>query len=270
MVNGTVNYDIDRLSSLSFNPLFKNFKTKCVQDLDPDTKFYDEIDCNYYLADQFNDALETLLCLAHKFSIIGLSETWLNENSCLTQIPGYNFISQNRIGKSGGGVACYLDNKYHYKIRSDLNYNDCDVSESLFIEIINPTRKNIIVGIVYRAPNNNSEAFITVRMDIMSHISQENKTCYILGDMNLNLVNNEVNASTGKFLDSMLSFMMLPLITKPSRNTANSATLIDNIFANDIEHVTTCGLLFTDITDHFPVFAISNINHNSTSNSIKS
>jgi hypothetical protein len=102
MVNGTVNYDIDRLSSLSFNPLFKNFKTKCFKDLDPDTKFYDEIDCNYYLADQFNDALETfavadsslftvmhlnicsltqnienlsdyLLCLAHKFSIIGLS-----------------------------------------------------------------------------------------------------------------------------------------------------------------------------------------------------
>jgi hypothetical protein len=86
------------------------------------------------LADQFNDALETfavadsslftvmhlnirsltrnlpeyLLCLAHKFSIIGLSETWLNENSCLTQIPGYNFISQNRIGKSGGGVRCLL------------------------------------------------------------------------------------------------------------------------------------------------------------------
>ena len=103
-----------------------------------------------------------LLCLAHKFSIIGLPETWLNENSCLTQIPGYNFISQNRIGKSGCGVACYLDNKYHYKIRSDLNHNDCDVNESLFIEIINPTRKNIIVGIVYRPPNNNSEAFITV------------------------------------------------------------------------------------------------------------
>ena len=97
----------------------------------------------------------------------------------------------------------------------------------------------------------------------MLRISQENKTCYILGDMNLNLINNEVHASTGKFLDSMLSFMMLPLITKPSRITANSATLIDNIFTNDIEHVG--ARLFTDITDHFPVFAISNINHNSTS-----
>jgi hypothetical protein len=127
-----------------------------------------------------------------------------------------------------------LDNKYHYKIRSDLNYNDFDVNESLFIEVINPTRKNIIVGIVYRSPNNNSEAFITVHTDIMSHISQENKTCYILGDMNLNLINNEAHASTGKFLDSMLSFMTLPLITKPSRITANSATLIDNIFTNDI------------------------------------
>ena len=175
----------------------------------------------------------------------------------------YKFISQNRIGKSGGSVACYLDNKNHYKIRSDLNYNDCDVNESLFIEIINPTGKNI-VGIVYRPPNNNSEAFITTHTDIMSHISQENKTCYILGDMNLNLINNEVHTPTGKFLDSMLSFMMLSLITKPSRVTANSATLIDNIFTNDIEYVTMCGLLLTDITDHLPVFAISNINYNST------
>jgi hypothetical protein len=127
------------------------------------------------LADQFNDALETfavadsslftvmhlnihslarnienlldyLLCLAHKFSIIRLSETWLNENSCLTtQIPGYNF-SQNRIGKSGSSVACYLlDDKYYYKIHSDLNYNDCDVIVSLFLEIINPTRNYTII-----------------------------------------------------------------------------------------------------------------------------
>ena len=47
MFNGTVNYDIDILSLLTFNPSFKNFKTTCFQDLDPDTKFYDEIACNY-------------------------------------------------------------------------------------------------------------------------------------------------------------------------------------------------------------------------------
>jgi hypothetical protein len=110
-----------------------------------------------------------LLCPAHTFSIIGLSETWLNENSCLTQIPGYNLISQNRIGKSGAGVACYLDNKYHYKIRSDINYNDCDVNESLFIEIINPTRKNIIVGIVYIGLQTTIRKLLLLYIRILCH-----------------------------------------------------------------------------------------------------
>lgn len=59
----------------------------------------------------------------------------------------------------------------------------------------------------------------------------------------------------------MLSFTLTPLISKPSR-TANSATLIDNIFTNDSAHYLKCGLLCTDISDHFPVFAISDQNHN--------
>jgi hypothetical protein len=92
---------------------------------------------------------------------------------------------------------------------------------------------------------------------IISCISKENKICYVVGDMNLNIMDHEVHTRTGEFLDSMLSFMMYSCISLPSRLTANSATLIDNIFTNDQEYVLKCGLLFTDITDHFPVFVIS-------------
>ena len=84
-------------------------------------------------------------------------------------------------------------------------------------------------------------------------ISDENNNL----EQNLNLLNNESHEITGKFFDSMLSFMLTPLISKPTRITANSATLIDNIFTNDSTHYLKCGLLFTDIYDHFPVFAIS-------------
>ena len=77
-----------------------------------------------------------------------------------------------------------------------------------------------------------------------------------MGDFNLNLLNSESHAPTGEFLDTMLSKMLFPLISKPSRITANTASLIDNIFTNDYAQIK-CGLLFTDISDHFPVFSLS-------------
>ena len=52
----------------------------------------------------------------------------------------------------------------------------------------------------------------------------------------------------------------LPLITRPSKVTATSATLIDNTFTNDIGDIhvnySVQGLFMTDISDHFPVFHV--------------
>ena len=78
-----------------------------------------------------------------------------------------------------------------------------------------------------------------------------------MGDFNLNLLNHQSHGSTGEFLDIMYSFMFYPLITKPSRITSSSATLIDNIFINHFANDIKSGLFFTDISDHLPVFTIS-------------
>ena len=52
--------------------------------------------------------------------------------------------------------------------------------------------------------------------------------------------------------------MFLPLITLPSRTTSPTASLIDNIFSNHVEHsYLRSGLLITDISDHLPIFSIS-------------
>ena len=57
----------------------------------------------------------------------------------------------------------------------------------------------------------------------------------------------------------MSSKSFLPLITRPTRVTANSATLIDNIFTNhfDCSLQSSEGIFVTDITDHYPVFHIN-------------
>ena len=59
------------------------------------------------------------------------------------------------------------------------------------------------------------------------------------------------------FIDIMYSHTLLPLIDKPTRVNKDSATVIDNIFTNNIEYIQhKSGILYTDISDHFPVFSI--------------
>lgn len=45
-----------------------------------------------------------------------------------------------------------------------------------------------------------------------------------------------------------------PLISRPTRITSRSATAIDNIFVNSLEDKVSSGLLFTDLSDHLPIF----------------
>ena len=63
---------------------------------------------------------------------------------------------------------------------------------------------------------------------------------------------------TAEFNDMMSSYSYIPLITRPTRITSSSATLIDNIFTNDHINLNTAlkGILVTDISDHYPVFYV--------------
>ena len=54
----------------------------------------------------------------------------------------------------------------------------------------------------------------------------------------------------------MYSRMFYPLINNPTRITEHTATLIDNIFTNRPENHLKSGILFTDISDHLPIFSI--------------
>lgn len=76
-----------------------------------------------------------------------------------------------------------------------------------------------------------------------------------MADWNLDLMKHQSRDITGEFLDVMFSRSFSPLIIQPTRITSNTATLIDNIFTNDPNNCSASysGLLFTDISDHFPI-----------------
>ena len=93
-----------------------------------------------------------LSCLDIKFSIIGISETWLSDSSYSTDIEGYKFIHKHRQNRTEGGVGLYVSNDLEFKQREDLSISNADIVESLFTEVIRPREKNIVVGIMYRPP----------------------------------------------------------------------------------------------------------------------
>ena len=90
---------------------------------------------------------------------------------------------------------------------------------------------------------------------LLENISKEQKSIFLLGDFNVNLLNYNEHNQTNDFLDSLASNSFIPLILQPTRITTHSNTLIDNIFSNVIDPDIS-GNLTATISDHLPQFAI--------------
>ena len=123
--------------------------------------------------EKFNQLLGSL---DHSFSVIGVTETWLNEStSDLVNIPDYNFVSVHRTHKSCGGVGLYLRNQFEFKVRQDLNSSSPNCFEVVFTEIIVPRGKNIIIGTIYRPPDQNVNEFLESMRNLLTIVSKKNK-----------------------------------------------------------------------------------------------
>ena len=121
--------------------------------------------------------------------------------------------------------------------------------------------KNVLIGVIYRPPNTDINTFNDQFATLMENIKQEEKICYLMGDYNINLLNIESHGPTSVFNDIMYSNGFIPLITRPTRVTESTATLIDNIFTNRLKSQfggIMQGILLTDISDHYPIFHIDN------------
>ena len=103
--------------------------------------------------------------------------------------------------------------------------------ESTFIEIVNRKNSNIIVGVIYRHLTMDLTDFnYNYFNKLLESISKEQKSIFLLGDFNVNLLNYNEHNQTNEFLDSIASNSFIPLILQPTRINSHSNALIDNIF----------------------------------------
>ena len=122
--------------------------------------------------------------------------------------------------------------------------------ESLFIEIINPKKPNIIVGTIYRHPKMDVTEFNNTLNNLLRKTNQEQKAVFLLGDFNICLMHYNEYKPTYEFSDSLAYEFYLPHIIQPSRHTSHSRTLIDNIFSNVISKDIISGNITATISDH--------------------
>ena len=183
---------------------------------------------------------------------IAVSETWTTTDTEQNYyIPGYDFQVKSRQNKSGGGVGIYLLKGIEFCRRHDLELDMSDVVETIFIEL---TQYNIVIGCVYRPPNSDPVQFNSVFDSLLSRLNHCKNRCYIAGDFNLNLLKYDTHEPTGNHVNSVFSHSFIPTISRPTRITATSATLIDNILTNSYcDHILDPVIVYADISDHLPV-----------------
>ena len=78
----------------------------------------------------------------------------------------------------------------------------------------------------------------------------------LCGDFNFDLLKvNDVGSHSATFYATMNSLSLLPVISRPTRISGTSCTLIDNIFVSNLNN-SKSAILTIDITDHFPIFLV--------------
>ena len=205
------------------------------------------------------------------FNILCLSETWSTDKSfhgnSNLHLLNYDALHlERKTNKKGGGVLIFVKSNLAYRVRNDISISDCD-REILSIEIMNKGTKNFIISCCYKPPTGNVKKFNDSLNHIFQCANKEKKGFFVLGDFNTNCLNYDCDNEVRDFYNNVFQNGAIPLINKPTRVTCTTATLIDNIFTNNVFDTSLKkGIIKSSISDHFPIFVAINISKNKVKN----
>ena len=219
------------------------------------------------------DSLNHLLDTLKGMNIVGVSETRINKDNIKSsnfKIKGYNLLC-HATEAAAGGTALYISEKLTFKPREDLSIAAYipKLLESTFIEIESKKKANIVVGCFYKHPVMSTREFNKdIMTNILNKINTEGKRLVLLGDFNINLLEYKVNNEVKNFVDILQSNLIAPTINLPTRISAQSSTLIDNIFISLFNSEIYAGNLLVGISDHMPQVVIISNEFEKSNNSI--
>ena len=227
----------------------------------------------------FKIFLQNISNASYRPGLVALTETHLTDNlnhgysqkDLANILPGYQLYFKNRKTRRGGGVGVFVREDLACKasIESEDLFEE-EIFESITIRVpevyIRNQKKDLVLVTVYRQPGNDNVTTFQTHMETwLRRYNKRTEEVFIVGDMNLDLLNYRSHTPTSNYLDSMISNAMIPLITKPTRVKHGSATLIDHVFCGLSGREVEAGIICTEIagshgfTDHYPVFCLVEI-----------
>ena len=202
------------------------------------------------------DHLRDIINYSHP-DVILLCETWLNTRTLdLVEIKGYKLVNKIRVDRIGGGVGILMKKELRTRSRDDLCVETQDL-EHVVVELKTDT-KNILLVSGYRPPNTSVKTMLQDYKRLLTNLRKCKHHELIIGlDHNLDLMKTHIHKQTSEFLEMNLSNDLTPCITKPTRITHTTATLLDNIFVSPkLHHNLSPFILTEDISDHLPIIAL--------------
>lgn len=260
------------------------------QHIDPDDNFYNALIpdsdsyCNELTIDNYNSSnvqnfnfsvlnlnirsfqnnnnrlnfISMLDSFKNTFDIIVLSETWNNSsNHDLCSIDRYFSAHTFRAGATarGGGISVFCRNSYKLHKIDELCI--CNDTIETCVVRVDFQRKSLYIVGIYRPHSDSVENFAGALGSILDGPVLKNKTILVAGDMNVDLAMIE-SRHTQCYIEMMHSLGFLPFISKPTRYSQNgdrsTATILDHIWLNLVTPFFS-GIVFHEISDHYPVFA---------------
>ena len=217
--------------------------------------------------DEIVSCIDKFSCNSIKPSVLACQELWANTNANFDvyNIEGYNWHVNLRKSQRGGGVGLLVQK--HYKVVrlfDNISFKE-RICESVCIKCTYNNFKFVCLN-TYRPPNQSSEEleeFFEMYLELLDRISALNLPFFVVGDINLDLFKiNENNSQSMRLLESLNFNGILNTITKATRITKNTSTLID-IFGvgNLIPNLMLSGVLTSQISDHLMLINAYRINN---------
>ena len=199
---------------------------------------------------------ETLL-KSHNIDLMTLSETHIinngfNDIDQLYNVDGYEFIKRNRTTGTGGGVAMYINSGISFKRRFDL---ENDNLENIWVEVFIKHSKSILISCLYRPPEGSNYLLRNFNELFENNINKastmhNNKEIIVLGDLNVCYLKHKSNTINKDIKSIFTLYGFKQLITKATRTTQTTKSLIDLITSNQPTYITETDVFPTSISDH--------------------
>ena len=170
----------------------------------------------------------------------------------LVKIESHKLINKNRTDRIGGGVSILVNKALRSRARPDLRIHT-EILEHVVVEL-KTDKRNILLVSGYRPPNTNVRKFLREYKELLQTLCKQKDHELIIGlDHNLDLLQSHQHSQTNEFLELNLKKNLLPSISKPTRITNKTATLIDNIMlSTKLQYQMESHIIIDDMSDHLP------------------